>query len=456
MQTARTTQDEPRAETLERYFKKYPEAPREVIVKSDMLTLGQWFTDAALAATTGSMVKSYRLFSYDRISMSEMKRKENRRVPEHMMILGGVYGLRPVNIQVSLDPNSPYVVDVVDGPSRVRLLGEDLVAIRAPDGQVGLMSSRCPHRGASLALGRNEEGGLRCCYHGWKFSLEGTCVETPNEPPESPLTKKVRVAAYPCLERNGVIWTYMGSQRPLPPLPEFEWNLSPDNVPFMWRNYRACNWLQALEGDIDSSHAGFLHARLDDRDDDSQYITVLGAGMPGKTAEAALRLVRKVKAPTIEIVDTDYGAMYTAKRPADEEREYHRIHHYLYPLYTMVGGGVAAEELCYNGKVWLPMDDTGTLALEWQFRPGKPWTDEERQRLLHVRNPHGFLPATSAPGGTWQPRANASTSTSVTIRWSVTSCFWGFLRTLCRTPRCRRVWARSSIAPRSIWACRTR
>lgn len=132
MQTARTTQDEPRIEILERYFKKYPEAPREVIVKGDMLTLGQWFTDAALAATAGSMVKSYRLFSYDRISMSEMKRKENRRVPEHMMILGGMYGLRPVNIQVSLDPNSPYVVDVVDGRVVLTAEGRTLCEIRYP------------------------------------------------------------------------------------------------------------------------------------------------------------------------------------------------------------------------------------------------------------------------------------------------------------------------------------
>ena len=129
-----------------------------------------------------------------------------------------------------------------DGPARrVRLLGEDLVAFRATDGDVGLFETNCPHRGAAMYFARNEECGLRCVYHGWKFNIAGECVDMPNEPETSVFKDKVRILSYPCLERNGLVWTYMGARRTPPPLPLFDWNSDPDNVPVMWRKYRACN-----------------------------------------------------------------------------------------------------------------------------------------------------------------------------------------------------------------------
>src|SRR5262245_30603030 len=118
----------------------------------------------------------------------------------------------------------------LDGaPLRVRHLSEDLVAFRDTDGQVGLVAENCPHRGASLFFGRNEEAGIRCVYHGWKFDATGACVDMPNEPPESNFKHKVRVTAYPCVERGGIIWTYMGRSAELPALPDLEWNLVPDS-----------------------------------------------------------------------------------------------------------------------------------------------------------------------------------------------------------------------------------
>src|ERR1700730_1994961 len=110
-------------------------------------------------------------------------------------------------------------------PLRVRLLGEDLVAFRDTNGQVGLLAANCPHRGASLFFGRNEESGLRCVYHGWKFAADGTCVDMPNEPAESDLRSKVRATADTCRERGGISWTYMGSRRAPPTLPDFEANM---------------------------------------------------------------------------------------------------------------------------------------------------------------------------------------------------------------------------------------
>ena len=153
-------------------------------------------------------------------------------------------------------------------PLRIKLLGERLVTFRDSDGTVGLLAENCAHRGASLFFGRNEEAGLRCVYHGWKFSTGGHCVDMPNEPPESNFRDKVRQTAYPCLERGGVVWTYMGpSAADPPPLPDLEWNMVPADQCYLALRVQDCNWTQVMEGEIDSSHAGFLHTRLDEERD---------------------------------------------------------------------------------------------------------------------------------------------------------------------------------------------
>src|SRR5579884_1719760 len=145
-------------------------------------------------------------------------------------------------------------------PVQVRLLGEDLVAYRDSAGQVGLLGEFCPHRKASLFLGRNEERGLRCVYHGWKFDVTGACVDMPNEPAESNFKDKIRHTAYPCREAGGVVWAYMGPRERMPELPQFEWTLVPDSQRVVSKLHQANNWLQGLEGGIDSSHVSFLHS----------------------------------------------------------------------------------------------------------------------------------------------------------------------------------------------------
>src|SRR5690348_14022310 len=147
-------------------------------------------------------------------------------------------------------------------PMRLRLLGENLIAFRTTSGAVGLIQNACPHRGASLFFGRNEEEGLRCVYHGWKFDAAGQCVDMPSEPAESNFKAKIRATAYPCRERNGVIWAYMGESTEPPPLPELEWNLVGRDKCFVSKRVQACNWFQALEGGIDSTHSNFLHSTL--------------------------------------------------------------------------------------------------------------------------------------------------------------------------------------------------
>jgi phenylpropionate dioxygenase-like ring-hydroxylating dioxygenase large terminal subunit len=153
----------------------------------------------------------------------------------------------------------PSELPEADGePRRMRLLGENLIAFRVSSGKYGLIANHCPHRGASLFFGRNEEEGIRCVYHGWKFDVQGNCVDMPNEPAESDFKTKVRATAYPCVERNGIVWTYMGPRESPPPLPDWLPNLEPDCQ--VWMRLQESNWLQALEGDIDTVHAFFLHS----------------------------------------------------------------------------------------------------------------------------------------------------------------------------------------------------
>ena len=146
---------------------------------------------------------------------------------------------------------------------RVKLLGERLIAFRAKNGRPGLVGEFCPHRGASLYFGRVEDGGMRCVYHGWKFGIDGRCLEMPNEPPESGFAAKIRHVGYPCEERGGMIWAYMGPATPPPPLPHLEWTLLPEAHSFASKRVQECNWFQAMEGGIDSSHISFLHAPID-------------------------------------------------------------------------------------------------------------------------------------------------------------------------------------------------
>ncbi|MFN0070430.1 MAG: Rieske 2Fe-2S domain-containing protein [Chloroflexota bacterium] len=306
-------------------------------------------------------------------------------------------------------------------PLRVKLLCEDLVAFRDTDGKVGLVAQNCPHRGASLFFGRNEESGLRCVYHGWKFDTTGACVDMPNEPPESNFKHKVKVTAYPCEERNGVVWTYMGPRRTPPPLPHLEWNMVSDNVPWMWRNFRACNWLQALEGGIDSSHVNFLHRTFADTDTS----TVPGTDAPRAAGTEIKRYAMNDAAPRLEIVDTSYGAIYTGARRVDDQTEYHRIHPFLYPNHNAIGGGVDEHDANYIGMVWVPMDDETTLVLEYQWRASGPYSREEQARLMQVRNAWGFMPATGEAGSAWKFRANASNDYLIDYELQKTKLFCG-------------------------------
>jgi len=230
-------------------------------------------------------------------------------------------------------------------PLRVRLLGESLIAYRTASGAVGLMQDACPHRGASMFFGRNEGEGLRCIYHGWKFDPAGRCVELPSEPEASRFKDKVRATAYPCREQAGLVWTYMGPRATPPPMPDLEPIMAAGTTISVYQ--RECNWVQALEGDIDTGHTVFLHLGGVDPNEVA----------PGTWAQYAL----SKRAPRYDVVDTEYGVMYGAARPAEADSEYWRIASFLFPFYAMVPTGVLGLEK--RVRAWVPMDDGHTLAM---------------------------------------------------------------------------------------------
>ena len=229
-------------------------------------------------------------------------------------------------------------------PVRVLLLGERLIAFRDSRGTVGLIQNHCPHRGASLFFGRNEESGLRCVYHGWKFDVDGNCVDMPNEPAESDFKGKVRAEAYPTRERGGLVWTYMGPRTTPPPLPDMEGNMLPNSTANAFT--QAGNWLQILEGDLDTIHAGLLH-----------YGSIRVEDQPlGTFSEYQIR----DRTARFEMLDTEAGVTYGAFRPAGPNERYWRIAQYYFPFWASTPPGVLGLKVMQHARV--PMDDEHTIS----------------------------------------------------------------------------------------------
>ncbi|MGY1812567.1 Rieske 2Fe-2S domain-containing protein [Blastococcus sp. SYSU D00820] len=233
---------------------------------------------------------------------------------------------QPVALTEELDSPRPVVP--------VRLLGEDLVLFRDDSGELGLIHRRCPHRGADLALGRLEDGGLRCYFHGWLLSGAGRCLETPAEPVDSTLPAKVRVTAYPVRECNGVVWGYLGPGEP-PEFPALDCFAAPDAYTFAFKGYLDCNWLQALEVGIDPAHASYLHRFEEDEDPADSYGKQFRGASLG-TDLPMTKILREYGRPEILNARTDYGQRIVALRRLDQDgldgsTTHVRITHQVFP-----------------------------------------------------------------------------------------------------------------------------
>ena len=252
----------------------------------------------------------------------------------------------PVGMSWEVEPDG--------SPQRVQLLGEKLVAFRDTSGRVGLIAEHCPHRGASLWFGRNEQGGLRCVYHGWKYDVSGQCVDQMNEPADVDFSHKVRATSYPVVEMGGLMWTFMGAPDQQPPLPKFAWTQVPTQHRHVNKTYEECNWLQAMEGGLDTSHVPILHGKLTDDTD-----------LPGVSPSTPLA---RGKAPHLEVDETDYGYAYYGVRELENDQLHVRAYHFVMPFTQIRPEPFTAVGLV-AGHIWVPMDDHHCMVFNWEYAP---------------------------------------------------------------------------------------
>ena len=263
-----------------------------------------------------------------------------------------------------------------DGPPvRVRLLGEDLLAFRDSNGDVGLVDAYCPHRRAPFFFGRNEECGIRCAYHGWKFDRNGDCTDMPTEPGNDIMKEKTKIAAYPTVEKGGVVWAYMGPPEKKPPPPDYEWLRVPSTHLHVSKTYEECNYLQALEGGLDTAHSSYAHNN----------------NMSSKTD------------PRLDVNPTPYGYNYVSTRQMGQGDVYIRLYHYVMPFQQMRGGihefsGVRRKMPALDGHIWAPIDDETTYVYNWHhgYDESVAMSSEHRDHTetFYGRGPGDMIPGT--------------------------------------------------------------
>jgi phthalate 4,5-dioxygenase len=267
-------------------------------------------------------------------------------------------------------------------PVRVKLLSERLLAWRDTQGRYALTDEFCAHRGISLWFGRNEQNGLRCPYHGWKYDHTGQCIDVPSEPEESGFCKKIKLKSYPLVERGGVLWTYMGPPELQPPPPEWEFATVPREQSIITKRLQECNWLQALEGGIDSSHVSFLHRG--DLNTDPMF----------KGAKGNQYNLGDAK-PVFEVVESPGGLYIGARRNAENGNYYWRITQWVMPTFTMIP---PRGDHCVHGHFWIPIDDENCWTWSYDYHPTRKLKESEVAAVRAGKGIHvTYVPGTFRP-----------------------------------------------------------
>ncbi len=266
-------------------------------------------------------------------------------------------------------------------PVRVKVMSERLLAFRDSEGKLGLIDEFCAHRGVSLWFGRNEECGLRCPYHGWKYDVTGQCVDVPSEPVESGYARKMKLKSYPLVEGGGVLWTCLAAPDERPPFPGFEWLKLPPGHLHVSKRLQECNYLQAMEGGLDSSHVSWLHSG--ELHTDPLHRATKGAEY------------QKDRAPRFEIVESDGGLLIGARRVAEPGQTYWRVTQWIMPCYQMIP---PYGDNALNGHAWTPIDDESCWSWTFTWHPTRPLSATELGAMkagqgIHVEyEPGSFRP----------------------------------------------------------------
>lgn len=267
-------------------------------------------------------------------------------------------------------------------PVRVTLLGERLLAFRDTSGRVGLIDEFCAHRGASLFLGRNEECGIRCSYHGWKYDIHGQCVELPSVPKLAP---KMRIKTYPCAERGDIVWAYMGPPDKRPELPELEWCMVPPSHRYVSKRLQECCYLQAMEGGIDTTHASWVHRYELERD-------------PMHRHAEANKYIKADGNAVFDIEEVSHGLTIFGRRNGEPDSHYWRITQWIFPWFTLIP---PFGPHALGAHIWVPIDDENCWAWSINFLPDKPLPADELQAMKEGKGIHvKYVP------GTFRPMAN--------------------------------------------------
>ncbi len=273
-------------------------------------------------------------------------------------------------------------------PVRVQIMGEKLLAFRDTDGKAAVIAEFCSHRGVSLYFGRNEENGIRCAYHGLKFDRNGNCVDVPSAPQAC---KHMGIKAYPCIEMAGIVWAYMGPKDKQPAAPDVEWCTLPASHVFVSKRLQECNYLQAMEGGIDTSHVSYVHRYEVDHD-------------PLHQGTKALDYIKADGNVIFEIEKKPFGLMLFGRRNGEQDSYYWRITQWLFPWFTLIP---PFGDHALGGHVWVPIDDHNCWAWSINFRVDRPLNEEELRDLRAGKGIHcEYEPGTAGPGGTFRPTAN--------------------------------------------------
>lgn len=260
----------------------------------------------------------------------------------------------------------------------VRLMGQDLVLFRDERGRLGLLDRDCPHRGADLAYGRLEAGGLRCLFHGWVFDVNGRCLETPAEPEGSRLCDRVSQASYPLVVRGGIVWAFLGEGAP-PAFPDFDCFTAPDSHTFAFKGWWECNWLQALEVGIDPAHASFLHVYFEDEDTGAAY----GRQFRSASSDTDIpmtKVLREFNRPDIRVEKTDWGQRLITLRRIDDARMHVRVTNTIFPQAFLIP---MSDEITIS-QWHVPIDDHNTYWYTLFTSFGKP-IDKEHFRAIRLK-----------------------------------------------------------------------
>ncbi len=274
-----------------------------------------------------------------------------------------------------------------DGPpKKIKILGEDLLAFRDSEGRVGIVEPHCPHRGANLYFGRNEECGLRCAYHGWKFDVEGRCVDLPTSPPDSSYKDTIRLLAYPTREWADMVWVYMGPREHMPELPQLEVGLVPPSHRYVSKKWQDCNWVQSVEGAIDTSHFSFLHMVLAKDDAAARAAMAKAAIADQNKPDDRIRWVKNDPRPKFTVLGHDAGLVIGGARKTDGPDLYWRIAQFLMPNHAYTPTAFPGE--INYGQAWVPVDDTSCWIYTYSWHPDRPFTNTERAKFDAGFNVH--------------------------------------------------------------------